>query len=150
MTELAGQDPPHAKAIGELARLYIETERLVAARGLLDDLPELIRRDAAVTASSAALENAERALELGEIDELRQRAAFDPNDLQARFDLALALNAKGKRKEAADALLDIIRKDRSWNDDGARKQLLQFFEAWGPMDPAAIGARRRLATLLFS
>jgi putative thioredoxin len=150
LTELAGQDPPHAKAIGELARLYIETERLEAARVLLDGLPESIRRDAAVAASAAALENAERALELGEIDELRQRAAFDPNDLQACFDLALALNAKGKRNEAADALLDIFRKDRSWNDDGARKQLLQFFEAWGPMDPAAIVARRRLSALLYS
>jgi putative thioredoxin len=150
LTELAGQDPPHAKAIGELARLYIETERLEAARALLDAMPESIRRDAAVAASAAALENAEAALELGEIDELRQRAAFDPNDLQARFELALALNAKGKRDEAAEALLDIFRKDRSWNDDGARKQLLQFFEAWGPMDPAAIVARRRLSALLYS
>lgn len=150
LTELAGQEPPHAEAIAELARLYIATDRLDEARALLDSLPESIRRGPAAAASVAALENAERAQELGEIDELRQRAAVHPNDHQAGFDLALALNAKGKRDDAAAALLDIIRKDRSWNDDGARRQLLQFFEAWGPMDPAAIAARRRLSALLFS
>src|SRR5206468_172924 len=76
--------------------------------------------------------------------------AGDPADYQGRFDLALALNAGGRRSEAADALLEIIRRDRTWNEDGARKQLLQFFEAWGPMDPAAMSARRKLSGLLFS
>ncbi len=73
-----------------------------------------------------------------------------PNDHQARFDLALALNGHGRREEAADALLDIIRRDRQWNDDGARKQLVQFFEAWGHMQPETVAARRKLSTALFS
>ncbi|MHB8886371.1 MAG: tetratricopeptide repeat protein, partial [Methylovirgula sp.] len=68
----------------------------------------------------------------------------------ARLDLAVALNALGRREEAADALLEIVKRDRSWNDDGGRKQLLQFFEAWGGMDPATITARRKLSSLLFS
>ncbi len=90
------------------------------------------------------------AQDLGEIEELTARVNANPDDLQAYFDLALALNAKDRRDEAANALLEIVRRDRSWNDDGARKQLVLFFEAWGPMDAAAIAARRRLSTLLFS
>jgi putative thioredoxin len=150
LLDLAAQEPPQVKAIALLARLYVETGRLDAADALLGGLPDTLRRDAAAAAAIAALETARRAQDLGEIEELRQRAAFEPNDMRARFDLALALNAKGLREEAADALLDIIRRDRSWNDDGARKQLVQFFEAWGPMDQAAVGARRKLSALLFS
>jgi len=148
--ELATQDPPDVKAIALLARLYIETGRIDGARMLVDSLPGSVRGDPAIAAVAAALENAARAADLGEIEELRERANFEPNDMQARFDLALALNARGLRDEAADALLDIIRRDRSWNDDGARKQLLQFFEAWGPMDKAAVVARRRLSALLYT
>ena len=82
----------------------------------------------------------------------RKREAFQagPNDFQARFDLALGLNGAGKRDEAVDQLVAIARADRNWNEDAARKQLLQFFEAWGLMDPAAIRGRRQLSTLLFS
>jgi putative thioredoxin len=148
--EAAAQDPPDARAIALLARLYVETGRTDAARVLIESLPEPLRRDPNLAAAAAALENAAAAADLGEIEDLRERVNFDPNDLQARFDLALALNAGGLREEAADALLDIIRRDRSWNDDGARRQLLQFFDAWGPMDKATIGARRKLSALLFS
>lgn len=150
LLELVREEPPQTKAIALLAALYVEAGRLEAARLLLDALPETARKDPAIAGAFAALETVERAQDLGEIEDLRQRAAFDPNDMQARFDLALALNAKGLREEAADALLDIIRRDRSWNEDGARKQLVQFFEAWGPMDKAAVGARRKLSALLFS
>ena len=82
--------------------------------------------------------------------DLRQRIEADPERFQARFDLALALNAAGDRVGAADSLLAIIKRDRAWNEDGARKQLLQMFEAWGPMDPATKAARRQLSTFLFS
>jgi putative thioredoxin len=150
LTELVTRDPPLAKAAAELVRLYVEQDRLADAQALLDGLPPDILGSADVAAAAAALENALRASELDEVDELHRRIAFDPDDLQARFDLALALNAKGEREEAATALLDIIRKDRSWSDDGARKQLIQFFDAWGPLDKATIGARRRLSSLLFS
>ncbi|MGD9542762.1 MAG: tetratricopeptide repeat protein [Methylocystis sp.] len=150
LQELAGGEPPNVKAATALLRLYVDSERFDDAAALLDALPEVVRRDADVAAAAAALQNAQQAQDLGEIEDLRNRVNFDPNDLQAHFDLALALNAKGLREEAADALLEIIRRDRSWNDDGARKQLIQFFEAWGPMDKAAVSARRRLSTLLYS
>lgn len=150
LMELANAEPPNVKATALLARLYLSAEQAVTARAIIEQLPESARRDADVAAVIAAIENAERAQDLGEIDDLRARINFDPNDMQAHFDLALALNAKDMREEAADALLEIIRRDRSWNEDGARKQLLQFFEAWGPMDKAAVGARRKLSTLLFA
>ena len=73
-----------------------------------------------------------------------------PRDHQARFDLALGLNARGRREEAVDHLLEIVRRDRNWNEDGARKQLVQFFEAWGPTDEMTLAGRRRLSSLLFS
>ena len=113
-------------------------------------MPDATRRDALVAAAAAALENAQRASALDEVDALRRRAAANPEDAQALFDLALALNAKGLRDDAAAALLDIVRRDRSWNDDGARKQLVRFFEAWGPTDKSAANARRKLSSLLFS
>ncbi|MBG0802329.1 co-chaperone YbbN [Methylocystis sp. H4A] len=150
LSELAGGEPPNARAAAALLRLYIDSGRFDEAGALFEALPDAIRRDSGVAAAGAALQNAQQAQDLGEIDELRNRVNFDPNDLQAYFDLALALNAKGLREEATDALLEIIRRDRSWNDDGARRQLIQFFEAWGPMDKAAVNARRRLSTLLYS
>jgi len=150
LSELAGGEPPNAKAAAALIRLFTDSGRFDDAGALFDALPEAARRDSDVAAAAAALQNAEQAQDLGEIDDLRNRINFDPNDLQAHFDLALALNAKGLREEAANALLEIVRRDRSWNDDGARKQLIQFFEAWGPMDKAAVIARRRLSALLYS
>jgi putative thioredoxin len=84
------------------------------------------------------------------VAELEQKVAANPMDHQARFDLAVALNAGGKRAEAASHLLDIVRRDRKWDDDGARRKLVQFFEAWGPDDDATMDARKRLSTILFS
>jgi len=150
LSELAGAEPPNANAAAALLRLYIDSGRFDEAGALFEALPDAIRRDSGVAAAGAALQIAQQAQDLGELDELRNRVNSNPNDLQACFDLALALNAKGLREEAADVLLDIIRRDRSWDDDGARKQLIQFFEAWGPMDKAAVNARRRLSTLLYS
>lgn len=150
LSELTSQEPPNPKAFALLARLYVAAGQLDEARAVLERLPESARKDPDVAAAAAAIENAAAAQDLGETEDLRNRINFDPNDLQAYFDLSLALNAKDRREEAADALLEIIRRDRSWNDDGARKQLVQFFEAWGPMDKAAVTARRRLSTLLYS
>jgi putative thioredoxin len=150
LSELAAEDPPNPAAIAALAGLYVAAQEFEPARALLARLPESARARPDVAAVAAPLDNAEKAADLGEIGELRTRIGFDPNDLDAYFDLALALNARNEREEAAQALLEIIRRDRSWREDGARKQLLQFFEAWGPMDKAAISARRKLSTLLFS
>jgi len=144
---LVDQEAPPPRAVAELIRLLIEAGRLDEAEALFAAAPDSLRKDAAL---AAALENARQAETLGEVEELRRRTQAAPDDLQARLDLALALNAKGLREEAANELLDIVRRDRSWNDDGARKQLVQFFDAWGPTEKATIAARRRLSSLLFS
>jgi putative thioredoxin len=113
-------------------------------------VPESKRNDAAVKAVQAALDLAEQAASVGPVTELEQKVTANPLDHQARFDLATALNASGKRAEAAQHLLEIVKRDRKWNDDGARKQLIQFFEAWGGADEATVEGRKRLSTILFS
>jgi putative thioredoxin len=113
-------------------------------------VPESKRNDAAVKAVQAALDLAEQAQAVGPVTELEQKVAANPLDHQARFDLATALNASGHRTEATEQLLAIIKRDRKWNEDGARKQLVQFFEAWGPTDEATVEGRKRLSTILFS
>jgi putative thioredoxin len=113
-------------------------------------VPESKRNDAAVKAVQASIDLAEQAQALGPVTELEQKVAANPLDHQARFDLATALNALGKRGEATNQLLEIVKRDRKWNDDGARKQLVQFFEAWGGADEATVEGRRRLSTILFS
>ena len=127
-----------------------QTGALEQAKQTLALVPEAKRSEAAVAAARAALDLAEQAKSVGPIDELEKKIAADPLDHQARFDLAAALNAKGKRPEAVEHLLAIVKRDRKWNDDGARKQLVQFFEAWGPTDPATIEGRKRLSSILFS
>ena len=112
-------------------------------------VPEAKRNEAPVVAARAALEVAEQAKSLGPFAELEEKVLANPTDHQARFDLAIALNAKGKREEASQQLLEIVKRDRKWNDDAARKQLVQFFEAWGFADPAAVEGRKKLSSLLF-
>ncbi len=143
-------DPAHLKAIGGLVRAQVAAGDFEGARAALDQAPEDKANDAAISAARAALELAEQAAALGDFGALEKAIADNPADYQARFDLAVALNGRNMREEAADQLLAIIKRDRKWNDDGARKQLIQFFEAWGPMDEATIQARRKLSALLFS
>ena len=150
LAELTTKEPINPKAFAILARLYVDAQQIDSAKALLEHLPESLLKDTDVASVLAAITNAERAADLGEIHELHGKIQQDPNNLQAYFDLALALNAENNREEAAQALLEIIRRDRNWQDDGARKQLVQFFEAWGPMDSAAVQARRKLSGLLFS
>ena len=113
-------------------------------------VPESKRNDAAVKAVQVAIDLAEQAQSVGPVTELEQKVAANPLDHQARFDLATALNAQGNRAEATNQLLEIVKRDRKWNEDGARKQLVQFFEAWGGADEATVDGRRRLSTILFS
>ena len=148
--QLLQEDAGNVGALAGLARCYVETGALEQAKQTLALVPEAKQNDAAVAAARAALEVAEQAKSVGPIDELEKKVAADPLDHQARFDLAAALNAKGKRAEAAEHLLTIVKKDRKWNDDAARKQLVQLFEAWGFTDPAAVEGRKRLSTILFS
>jgi len=148
--QILQQDPSNVQALGGLARCYVETGAIAQAKQTLALVPEPKRNDSAVAAARAALELAEQAASVGPIAELEQKVAQNALDHQARFDLATALNAKGKRKEALDHLLEIVRRDRKWNDDGARKQLVQFFDAWGPTDEITLDGRKRLSSLLFS
>jgi putative thioredoxin len=149
-SEVLAQDGGNLKAIGGLARAYVLLGKLDAARELLQQVPVGQESDSAISAARAALELAEQAASVGDLAALENAAAANPLDFQARFDLALALNAHGAKEAAAERLLEIIRRDRKWNDDGARKQLVQFFEAWGPMDEATVTGRRKLSALLFS
>ena len=144
------EDPENAKALSVYLRGMLalgETDRVAA---VFEALPENLRTDAALKTVSTALEVASQAGAVGDVASLRKRVADAPDDFQSQFDLALALNGAGDRDDAADLLLAIIKRDREWNEDGARKQLLQFFEVWGPIDPATKVARRKLSALLFS
>ena len=148
--QLLTEDGGNVHALAGLARCYVETGALDMAKQTLAMVPEAKRGEAAVAAARAALEIAEQAKALGPFAELEEKVLANPLDHQARFDLAVALNAKGKRGEAVNQLIDIVKRDRKWNDDGARKQLVQFFEAWGPTDEATIDGRKRLSSILFS
>jgi putative thioredoxin len=148
--QLLAEDNANVQALGGLARSYVETGGLDQARQTLALVPESKRNDPAVAAAQAALQLAEQAKTIGPLTELEQKVVANPLDYQARFDLALALNSKGRRLEALDQLVAIVRRDRKWDDDGARKQLVQFFDAWGPTDEATIEGRKRLSSILFA
>ena len=147
---LLAQDPANVAALAGLARSYVQTGAIEQAKQTLAMVPEAKRNEAVVAAARAALELVEQAQSVGPLDELKQKVAANPLDHQARFDLAVALNSKGKRAEAVDNLIEIVRRDRNWNDDGARKQLVQVFEAWGPTDEATVDGRKRLSSILFA
>jgi putative thioredoxin len=144
------QDPENVVALAALVKLHVEVSDLEGAKRFLAMAPEAKANDPALAGARAAIELAEQAGSLGDLADLQRRVETDPTDHQARFDLAVGLNARGRREEAANHLLEIVRRDRNWNDDGARKQLVQFFEAWGPMDEMTLAGRRRLSSLLFS
>ncbi len=148
--ELLKEDSGNVPALAGLARCYVATGNIEQAKKTLALVPEVKRTDTTVVAAQAALDVAEQAKAVGPLDELQGKVAANPLDHQARFDLAIALNAAGKRAEAAKELLAIVKRDRKWNDDGARKQLVQFFEAWGFAEPAAVDGRKQLSSILFS
>jgi putative thioredoxin len=144
------QDPENVTALAALVKLHVEVGDLEGAKRFLAMAPQAKANDPAIAGARAAIELAEQAGSLGDLADLQHRVEADPADHQARFDLAIGLNARGRRGEALDHLLEIVRRDRNWNEDGARKQLVQFFEAWGPMDEMTLAGRRRLSSLLFA
>jgi putative thioredoxin len=148
--QVLAQDAGNTAALAGLARCYVATGALEQAKQTLAMVPEAKRNDSVVAAARAAIELAEQSKSLGPVSELEQKVAANPTDHQARFDLALALNAKGNRAAALDQLMEIVKRDRKWNDDGARKQIVQFFDAWGPTDEATIAGRKRLSSILFA
>lgn len=133
-----------------MIKCLLANEDIEKARSLFDSLPEEALEEQDVSAVKASLELAEQSADLGDLSELQAKLEANPEDNQAQFDLAVALNGKNKREEAVDQLIAVIKRDREWNDDGARKQLLQFFESWGVMDPASVYGRRQLSSILFS
>ncbi len=148
--EVLSVDATNIAALAGLAKCYVTSGAIDQAKQTLAMVPESKRGDSAVKAAQAAVDLAEQASSLGPLAELEQKVAANPLDHQARFDLATALNAAGKRAEATEHLLEIVKRDRKWNEDGARKQLVQFFDAWGATDEATVDGRKRLSTILFS
>jgi putative thioredoxin len=147
---LVQEEPENAEAFAGVARSLMELGQEEQALQVLDNLPPKIADHAAIASVRSTLELAAEGRRAREkTAEFEQRLAADPDDHAARIELAVALNAAGDREAAVDALLEAFRRDRAWNDEAARKQLLKFFEAWGFSDPATVAGRRKLSSLLF-
>jgi putative thioredoxin len=140
----------NAVALAGLASCYLQTGDVERAEQMIALVPPDESNVPAVQRVKAALELARKSVELEDSGALEARLEANPGDHQARFDLAVALAGRGRKPEAVEHLLHIVRRDRQWNDEAARKQLVQLFDAWGPKDPATIDGRRRLSSLLFS
>jgi putative thioredoxin len=148
---LLQEEPENGDAWGGLIRSLMALGREDEATQALAEVPEKLSEHAEIAGARSALALAQEGrMAKSQLQALQSRLAADPADYQARYDLATALNAMDQREQAADALLEIIRRNRGWNDDAARLQLLKFFEAWGFDDPATASARRRLSAILFS
>ena len=146
---ILNQIPDNLDALAGYGTALLKTGHLEEAKQLVDTLDDT-KGHQKIEALKAAIALEEQAALVGDYFELAQQVEADPSNKELRFDLAIAMAAAGKHEEAADHLLAIIAVDRQWREDGARAQLLQFFEAWGPKDPATSHARRRLSSLLFS
>ncbi|MGI9463067.1 MAG: tetratricopeptide repeat protein, partial [Aestuariivirgaceae bacterium] len=143
-------DRENVAALAGLAKCQIEAGDIEGAEATLALVQPGKEDDAEIASARAALELAATPADTGEIGRLSDEVAADKANHQARFDLALALNAAGNREEALDHLLTLFQVQRDWNDDAARKQLLVFFEAWGPSDELTVSGRRRLSSIMFS
>jgi len=142
--------PDSAAAYAGMVRCLVAAKDLERAKQMIASAPEAIAKDKDLIAAKSAIEVAEQASNVGPVAELMEKVAHDKNDHQSRYDLAMALYAAGKRESAVDELLELVRRDRTWNEDAARKQLVKLFEAFGPTDPLTVSARRRLSSILFS
>ncbi len=144
------EDKHNPAALAGLARCYLQTGDVARAEQMIALVPPDQKNVAAVERVKAALELTRKAAGADDRDALEARLDANPSDPQVRFDLAVALAAGGHKETAVEHLLDLIRRDRNWNEQAARKQLVQLFEAWGPKDPVTVDGRRRLSSLLFS
>jgi putative thioredoxin len=148
--QVIGVDPAQAEAWALKARAEMETEQLEAATTTLATVPAEKAADPHIISANAALELLLNPVDTSGISTLEKSLADNPLDHAARVELAVLLNGVNRREDAIEHLIQIIRKDRTWNEDGARKQLVQFFEAWGPKDEMTLLGRRRLSSVLFS
>lgn len=144
------EEQQNAAALAGLAQCYLKSGDIERAKQTISLVPPDKRNLAAVASVSAALELSEKAGGKVDIDALAARVAAHPADHEARFDLAVALAARGRKAEALEHLLELVRRDRNWNDQAARVQLVQLFDVWGPKDPLTNEGRRRLSSILFS
>jgi len=149
--QVLAHEPGNVAATAGLARCHLQAGDVTHARQLLDALPKDKAGAAEIAAVRSAIELAEQAGKAaGELATLQERLKQDPNDHQARFDLAMAYYAAGDHTQAVDELLELVRRNREWNEQAARKQLVKLFEAMGPTDELTVSARRRLSSILFS
>jgi putative thioredoxin len=144
------EDPANAEAVAGLARCYIAARALEDARQLLGSVPKELDAHPAIAGAKAALQLAGESGALGDPARLQARLQQDPDDHDARYKLATVLFLRGQAEQAMEHLVQIVRRDRGWNDDQARKQLVKFFDALGPKNPATLKGRRMLSTVLFS
>ncbi|MEO0636271.1 MAG: co-chaperone YbbN [Pseudomonadota bacterium] len=144
------QAPENIRALAGLARCYLAVGETAKAKELLEPLADDLKTKPEVAPILGQIALAEEADALGDLSELKARADANPDNHQSNFDFALALAANGHKEEATDRLIAIFKADREWEEDGARKQLLKFFEAWGNSDPATVTGRRKLSAALFS
>ncbi|UEM06715.1 thioredoxin [Skermanella rosea] len=149
-SQILGVEPTNAAAYAGLVRCLMTAQDFARAREMLDGAPPELAKAPELAAVRSALDLAEQSAAAGPVPELMDRVARDPDDHQTRFDLAMALYAGNKRDAAVEELLEIVRRDREWNDQQARKQLVKFFEAFGPTDKLTVMARRKLSSILFS
>lgn len=147
---LLQEDPQNVAALAGLARCYLKSGDVERAEQTLGLVPPDKRESGPVASVRAALDLAKLAGKAGDADKLKAKVDAEPANHQARIDYAMALAAAGQKSEAADQLLESFRRDRKWNEEAARKQLVQLFDAWGPKDPATLEGRRKLSSILFS
>jgi putative thioredoxin len=149
--QVLNHDAQNTKALAGMARSYLKTGKVDKAREIVDQIDEDLRSQDDIRAVISAVELAEAgSTAAGDLDNLRARLDGDPDDLQTRYDLAVALYGGGEAEAAVDELVEVIRRKREWNEDAARQQLLKIFEALGPSDPVTVSGRRKLSSILFS
>lgn len=148
--QVSEHDPENIAAMAGMARALVTAGDTAKAREVLSKVPNDQRDDSEVAAAWSALELAEKAADAGDLGDLREKVAANANDHQARFDLAVALYAGGDADQAIDELVEIVRRDRKWNDDAARKEILKIFETLDPTHEVTVAGRRKLSAVLFS
>ena len=150
-SQILQREPEHVEALGGLARALTARGEIDKARQALARVPKEGANHAEITAARAAIELAEQAQKaMGSAGKLKARLEQNADDHEARFELATALFSAGERETAIDELLALFKRDRKWDEEAARRQLVKFFEAMGPTDPLTVSARRRLSALMFS
>ena len=148
--QVQAQDPSNEAALAGLIRCAIATGEADRAREMIDGLPADLAQKGEIAAVISAVELSEQGQESGDIEELRSKIEANGKDHQSRFDLATALYGQGQNEAAIDELLELFRRDKKWDDEAARKQLVKIFEALGPTDPLTVSGRRQLSSLMFS